>query len=438
MPSIVFVVPELLPVPPSEGGAVEHWVHEVSQRLARAGFAVSVVSRPSADAGAADVAYIGVPWSRAGRWWLALKQAVHRRNPLRSLAKLVNVLGYAVAVRRALRDVDADLLYVHNDPLLALLLGRRPGRKLVLHMHNDHLSVAALRPLLARLMARTELVLCVSDYIRDRACGALPAHASKMQTVLNATDPDLFRPDLEAVAVAATRACPPPPVEGQQSAPGAASVSATEPVAAAPSAPSFLYVGRLTEDKGVHVLIAAFARVHATHPDSRLIVAGSSFYAHAPRTDYERRLAAQAAPLAHAIAFSGFVPHAQLRFLYASADVVVVPSIWQEPFGLVALEAMSSQACVVASAVGGLPELVAHERTGLLVPADDAAALADAMARLLADAVLRQRLGRAARADVVRRFSYTRLAGELTEKLGGLARTPIGVAHPQLRGQGSA
>jgi glycosyltransferase involved in cell wall biosynthesis len=117
---------------------------------------------------------------------------------------------------------------------------------------------------------------------------------------------------------------------------------------------------------------------------------------------------------------------------------VVVPSTWQEPFGLVALEAMSAQACVVASAVGGLPELVAHERTGLLVPADDVAALADAMARLLADPALRQRLGRAARAEVVRRFSYTRLAGELVEKLGGPAPTPIGVAHPQLRGQGSS
>lgn len=402
MPSILFIVPELLPVPPTEGGAVEHWVHEVSQRLARSGHDVAVISRPAGAAGDPNIAYIGVPWTRLGRWWLRLKQTSARHNPLRNLAKLANVLGYAMGVRKAMRDVEADIVYVHNDPLLAWLLPLREGQKLVQHMHNDHLSVVALRPVLSRVLSRTDLVLCVSDYIRDRARQVLPAHAAKMQTVLNATDTSLFRPHAEA---------------------------ATAP------APTFhfLYVGRLTADKGVHVLIDAFARVHHAYPQTRLLIAGSSFFANAPQTDYQRQLAQQAAPLAQAIVFSGFVPHAQLRFMYAEADAVVVPSTWQEPFGLVALEAMSSQSCVIASAVGGVPEVVTHERTGLLVPPSDTAALAEAMARAVQDPALRHRLAVAARREALMRFSYTRLASDLDCKFGGLVSTRVAVAHTQWR-----
>lgn len=414
MPSILFIVPELLPVPPTEGGAVEHWVHEVSQRMARIGYDVSVISRPAAAAGDPNITYIGVPWTRLGRWWLKLKQTSARHSPLRNLAKLANVLGYAVGVRKAMREVEADIVYVHNDPLLAWLLPVREGRKLVQHMHNDHLRVGALKPLLGHLLSRTDLVLCVSDHIRDLARQAFPAHAAKMQTVLNATDTTLFCPYTE-------------------------SARPHGPAPAANTAPTFhfLYVGRLTADKGVHVLIDAFARVHHAFPHTRLLIAGSSFFANAPLTDYQRQLARQAVPLAHAIVFSGFVPHAQLRFMYADADAVVVPSTWQEPFGLVALEAMSSQSCVIASAVGGMPELVSHERTGLLVPPADAAALAEAMVRVVQDPALRQRLAFAARGEALTRFSYTRLASELDYRLGGLVRARAAVAHTQWRKRAS-
>ncbi|MEY8876771.1 MAG: glycosyltransferase family 4 protein [Leptothrix sp. (in: b-proteobacteria)] len=405
MPSIVFIVPELLPVPPTEGGAVEHWVHEVSQRLAQRGFRVTVVSRPADAPGDPAITYLGVPWTAAGRTWLRLKQRSSRRNPLRALAKLAGVFGYALGVRRALRGLDADLVYLHNDPLLAALLPRRNGQKQVLHLHNDHLSLPAFKPLLTPLLARTDLVLCVSDFIRDRVRRACPAHAATVHTVLNATDPERFRPR---------------------------STRTPDPAAAFDcTLTQFLYVGRLTADKGVHVLIDAFARLHQAHPLTRLTLAGSSFYAHAPRTAYEGQLAAQAAPLGDAVRFSGFVPHARLSPMYAEADVVVVPSVWQEPFGLVAAEAMASGTCVIASAVGGLPELVTHNRTGLLVAPGDAAALAAAMTRVLLDAALRQRLGQAARQAVLAHFSYPRLAGELATWLEGLVRPSTRVAHPQ-------
>jgi len=390
LPSILFIVPELLPVPPTEGGAVEHWVHEVSRRLAGDGFTVSVISRPAAGEGDSRIRYLGVPWSRAGRWLLKIKQTSARHNPARALAKLGNVMGYALDVRRAMRDTRADIVYVHNDPLLASLLPKRPGQKLVLHMHNDHLTSSALGPLLRLALPRIDRILCVSAFITERARAALPRQAGKIQTVLNATDTALFRKY-----------------------PADAGAETVSPAAGEPGPFQFLYVGRLTRDKGVHVLLEAFAAVHAACPGARLVIAGSSFFANAPKTSYEQGLALQAAPLSASIAFTGFIPHGALRFMYSQADAVVVPSIWQEPFGLVGLEAMSSEACVIATRVGGIPELVADGQTGLLVAPGDARALAAAMTRVMQDLGLRQRLGRAARRSVLERFDYSRLSADI-------------------------
>ena len=395
MQTVLFVVPELLPVPPTEGGAVEHWVHEVSQRLADMGLRVAVISRPAEQMqGEPKIAYLGVPWTRAARLLLKIKQSCSRRNPLRSLAKGANVLGYALGVRRLVRLLKADIVYVHNDPMLALLIGKRAGQRLVLHMHNDHLSATLLKPILSRVLEQTDQVLCVSEHIRHSACDASPKHALKLATVLNATDPDFFK----HYAVDEARQ----PWRRNNGAAGAF---------------HFLYVGRLTEDKGVHVLIEAFTAVHQRFPQVRLVIAGSSFFADAPSTDYQRRLAIQAAALTDAIEFTGFVPHDRLRYLYSGADAVVVPSIWQEPFGLVVIEAMSSQTCVIATRVGGIPEVVRHEETGLLIAPDDAHALVSAMTRVLLDPDLRQRLARAARHDVLQRFSYQRLSNDIATSL---------------------
>jgi spore coat protein SA len=290
---------------------------------------------------------------------------------------------------------------VHNDPVLALLIGKHDGQQLVLHMHNDHLGLPALRPLVSLLLQRTAMVLCVSNFIRDRARQAFPAHADRIHTVLNATNPELFARQ---------------PVMGAR-----ADQALPLDLPASTDAPfHFLFVGRLTEDKGVHVLIEAFKRVHRQHPQTRLMIVGSSFFADAPRTPYQDQLVEQAIPIADAIVFTGFLPHEQLRGVYAQADVVVIPSTWQEPFGLVGLEAMSAQRCVIASRVGGLPELITHERTGLLVQPDDVPALAEVMSRVVQDAGLRTRLGLAAWGDVQRRFAYPRLVQEVTERIGAL------------------
>lgn len=108
--------------------------------------------------------------------------------------------------------------------------------------------------------------------------------------------------------------------------------------------------------------------------------------------------------------------------LLASATVAVVPSLWAEAFGLTVVEAMAAGTPLVASAIGGIPELIRPEQTGLLVPPGDAAALAAAIRRLLDDAGLRARLSEQGRAEAQKRFSVERAAEELSGVLLQLTR----------------
>lgn len=382
---IALVLPELLPVPPVKGGAVEHWIHEATKRYAPDQAEVTVVSRPAGTPGVPGVRYLGIPWTTWSQRLHNLKARLRHGHPMRALAKVQNVWSYG----RRLRGQTAgfDVVCLENDPNLLLFVRPRPGQRVVLHMHNEHLCSRALRPLYTRLLHRADAVLCVSEYIRRRSAEFYPEHAARFQVLMNATDPEYFVP-LDRANSRQQLALPNVPVAG---------------------GPVVVYIGRLTEDKGVHVLLAAFARLVAVCPTARLVIAGSSFFAGAATTPYQDRLRQMAEPCRDNVVFTGFLPHDRIRLLYAAADIVVVPSIWQDPCPLVVLEAMSSGAAVVASAVGGIPEMLCRPEAGVLIGAGDADALHAALQRLWADAPGRLAMGQAARQLVLDKFSWPRL-----------------------------
>lgn len=142
--------------------------------------------------------------------------------------------------------------------------------------------------------------------------------------------------------------------------------------------PHVLFAGRLSPEKGIEDFLLA--------------------------TDGLPRVIVGAGPVAVPEAV-GFVPPSEVAAYYERAAVVCTPSR-REGVGLAAREAMAYGRAVVATTVGGLPEAVTDEKTGLLVPPRDPAALREAIERLLGDAALRARLGAAARAHAEREFSW--------------------------------
>ncbi|HLI11165.1 MAG TPA: glycosyltransferase family 4 protein [Alphaproteobacteria bacterium] len=152
--------------------------------------------------------------------------------------------------------------------------------------------------------------------------------------------------------------------------------------------------------KGQDVLVRAFERVAAQYPSSHLVLAGrdSSF-----RIDIERQI--DRFGLRDRVTLLIDLPNAKVASLMQRAAMVALPSR-SEAFGIVILEAGAARTPVVASRVGGIPEIITHNETGLLVPPDDDVKLADAIGQLLSDGEKRERMGMALHAAVVSEFTW--------------------------------
>ncbi len=156
-----------------------------------------------------------------------------------------------------------------------------------------------------------------------------------------------------------------------------------------PTTPTIGYAGRLAPEKGVEVLIDAFAKLVTTTPDAELVIAGTG--------PSEQAVRERAAPLGDRVRFLGHIDRHALESAFASLWVQAVPSLWDEPFGNVTTEAMARGTAVVASDMGGQSDLVRDGETGYLVPPGDVDELSDRLGSIVDDRAVAERLGDAGR-----------------------------------------
>ena len=165
--------------------------------------------------------------------------------------------------------------------------------------------------------------------------------------------------------------------------------------------PRILCVGRLVPEKGFDLALAAFEILLRRFPSARLVFAGEG-----PELE-KLKQQAFALQILHSVEFVGGVPPKRVAGLMGDSTVVLVPSRL-EGFGLVALEAGSMARPVVATSVGGLPELIVHQETGLLTACDNSQALAQAIELLLEQPEKARRMGWAARERARNEFAWKR------------------------------
>jgi glycosyltransferase involved in cell wall biosynthesis len=183
----------------------------------------------------------------------------------------------------------------------------------------------------------------------------------------------------------------------------------------------FLYVGSLWEGKGPQVAIRALGKLIQ---QSRIPRACLEIYGHgtAGFMEYLQQVVKESKVENH-VTFHGFVQREELAHVYRTHDVLLFPSIWDEPFAAVPVEAMASGMPVIGTTAGGTPEAVSNGKTGLLVPPDDPDAMAESMARLASDSELRRQLGQNAAQFAREKWDFETYIDRLEKRYTEIATT---------------
>jgi glycosyltransferase involved in cell wall biosynthesis len=343
---------------------------------------------------------------------------------------------YLRAITQRLQRDRATIVHVQTVSQFVPQLRRAlPDARVVLHLHDAHL-INVRRSVIEPHFAQAHAVVTCSDYVTRRLREHFTAYAGRISTIGNGVDLDVFHP-------------------GEPS-------SAPAPR----SPPQILYLGRVSPEKGIHVLAAAFERVLASHPDARLSIIGPAgllpysrirlqreepharsleeFYGytlldklkrqvlHGRRSyidDVLSRMSPQAA--AH-VNTAGMQEYTRIHEFYRRASVLVMPSVLAEPFGLALAEAMASGVPVIAARGGGVTNMIEDGVTGVLVEPNDVDALARAIREMLANPAQATRMSHAAR-TAAERFAWQRSAARLEdvyERVCAQNQAPVAAAVP--------
>jgi spore coat protein SA len=377
---ICHVAPELLPVPPVRGGAIERWIRDAARLLAERGHDVHVVSRDHGDRKRA--AYLdGVQYHfvRIPSWIDSGRTAAVLRGP-----------WYFSAAGRLLSRLRPDIVHHHSRPSglwLASLLAGRSRYVISLHsmQYGWNFGYAAWdRVLFRQAFKACARVLCVSDFVKQHTLDLYPDLGPKTMTLYNGVDGRTFHPHVGS--------------EGDR------------------QPQIVLYVGRIEERKGVHLLLEAFERVIARRVAGvRLRIVGPHSYWAAQPSSFYTSLANRCSKTT-GVEFRGpTYDDAELAGVYRSATVSVVPSVFPEALGLTSIEAQASGVPVVVSNAGGLPETVLPDQSGLIFENGDVDGLASSVVSLLNDPSRLSAMRTCARAWAMKRFSWDHIASRLED-----------------------
>ena len=370
---------------PPIGGGIARWMAELARRYPPGSLVVSTGQQ--GDASDVDAAFP----NRVDR--LAI--------PSRRLRTLQGILLWSRRVAVLARSTDAEFLWCGNikpaaypakwtmertgTPFGILLHG---GDLLVLQ-HQVHQSTLK-RKAAAALLGSAAVLVANSDWTRDRCLTLLSeldidATPDRVRVVPLGADHEFFRPGIDTREVRARYGLG----EGRW----------------------LLSVARLARHKGIDTALQALARLRTRYPDLRYAVVGSGEEQEALATE------ARALGLADRVRFLTDVPDRDLPGLYNVAEVYLGVSRLMEQrvegFGISLAEASACGIPVVAGRSGGVPAAVRDGETGLLVDAERADAVADALSRLLDDPALRRRLGAAGRRAVETHYNWDRVTREL-------------------------
>lgn len=336
---IAIITSGRLPVPATKGGAVEtkldyildyNAVHHILDITV-----YSVKPDIKIDKGTKDNHYIH--FSLTSKWSI-LKRKIHYY--------FAKNLYYDETIEyflhRCISDIKKksfDAIILANRPGYALSLKKYTNTNLILQINNDYLNINTKEAI--KIKEACSLIITCSNFLNQLA-SAVPCHRKvPIVTVHNGIDIKRF---FEAK-----------PIERS-----VCGLSNNDYV--------IFFSGRLTKEKGILELIKAIKLIKI--PSLKLIIAGASFYGRDTSIHpYLQELIKESEDIKEKVIFTGFIDYKDMPSYLKIANIIVVPSIWEEPFGLTVLEAMAAGIPLIATKSGGIPEVC--EDTAILVDKED-------------------------------------------------------------------
>ena len=323
----------------------------------------------------------------------------------------------SISIEQILSEVDIDVFYVHKFEPVEELIDARGARKIVRMVHDHDLYCPRRHKYYAfsrKICTRRCSLICYGDLaFLERRDGAFKfvsirkkiremkknyeidtllvgSSYMKMELERNNFDPQKIQ-------------LLPPCVQDNP-----------RPLQPFPQSPSILYVGQMIKGKGVDILLEAYRLLCERHeftipPPLHLIGRGNE--------EDSLRRSAEASGILSSVTFHGWIAHDDLASCYDEATVVVVPSRWPEPFGMVGVEAMLRERPVIASDVGGIPDWLKDGENGITVPPRDAEALYQALLSLVTDGDTAKNMGKAGRILAETLFPYETYIDNLEHQL---------------------
>lgn len=368
---VAFVTPGAFPVPSPGSSSVEHAVKELADKLQ--------------NSAAVDV-------------YGCLKKGFAKKERVSGVTYIrvsrVSQSGYAKNIVRRLKRRSYSLIQVENRPWLAAYIKRKlPQSRVWLSLHSlTYLSAERYGTRrLARWLASADRIMVNSCYLKEEVVKRFPLLERKLLVNHLGVNPEQFTSRWTE--------------EGQMQRSGLLSGLKLE------NRKIILYVGRLIRLKGVHHLLAAMPGIIRRVPDAVLVVVGGAFYGSNRKTPYVRSLQRLAEQVPGCVRFVPFVPHDKIQEWFRIADLAVVPTPRREAFGLVNVEAMATGVPVLASAAGGMTEIVEHGRSGFLIhPERMEEELPDYAGMILNDPDLQRSLGAGGVERILHYFNWEQAA----------------------------
>ncbi len=372
--SVAVVSPGLLPIPPVLGGSVETVIQRAADTTA-ARYAIDIYGPTGA----------GLPALQT------IKGIDYFRFPAKEYPQ------YFKSVRQAISNKVYHLIQVENRPLFVPKTKLvSPYSKFILSLHSQlHIKPQLIKPdLTLKIFQLCDRILVYSKFMRDSLAKKFPPAAGKIDFIHLGTDPARFRPKWQKEVAEQSN-------------------HLKKKYGLTPDTKVVLFAGRIIPEKGVDTLVKAMAEVLKKSPRTILMVVGSSWYGNKKISSYIQQIRELADTIRGRIIFTNYLPAREIPAHFALADVFVCPSRWDEPFGLVNVEAMSCGVPVVASARGGIPEIVQHGINGYLVAKEDPpAAYAAPIIKLLKSPTLAATLGRNGRKKAEDYFNWRRVGDD--------------------------